>query len=211
MNKTKVLLAIGISVLLALPIIGTIDYKNNKGDYEMATITPINNGDSAGSARSKINTNFINVNTDLSTLSSTKITSIYGELSNAGMLPSLSLPAFDSYSFTSGLSLRRGSGINYSSNALQIVTSGTYLVTYSASLTMARNGDDLEITVLKNGTALTHGQSYNTNFQANTARNMFCSFIETFAANDLIKLGFKCSIPSASAELDYYYLTITKV
>jgi hypothetical protein len=64
MNKTKVLLAIGISVLLTLPIIGTIDYKNNKGDYKMATITSINNGDSAGSARSKINTNFTNVNVE---------------------------------------------------------------------------------------------------------------------------------------------------
>jgi hypothetical protein len=194
--------------------LGLEDYKNNKGDYEMATITPINNGDSAGSARSKINTNFTNVNTDLSTLTSTKISSIYGEMwSNPSVMSGLTLTTANTwYSFSSGLELKIGSGITYESNALKIATAGRYLVTYSISVSVSLLDVELSMGLLKNGAILTNGKSFNVFEEAGYARTISVSFIEDFAANDLLKIGFsKDVVPTVFAYPSYYHLTITKL
>jgi hypothetical protein len=64
MNKTKVLLSVALATSLLFSSLTIAQNQSNKGVYKMATITTINNGESAGIVRSKINTNFSNLNTE---------------------------------------------------------------------------------------------------------------------------------------------------
>jgi len=213
--------ALSLSITMAL-----------KGENNMATITTLNNGQSGSTIRGSINTNFSNLNTehgDLATLTTSaktnfvgaineldaeKVQSIYGEMwSNPSAMSTLTLAVASTwYSYSSGLELKYGSGITYQTSSLKIPTTGKYLVSYTVSVGISLADTDLDIGILKNGASLTNGRTYNVFKDAYYPRTISCTFIEDFAANDLVKIGFrKTSVPSLDVDTYSYHLTITKV
>lgn len=239
MNKMNILSSITCAILV-IALSATVGC-TLKGEYNnMATITTLNNSDAMSVSRASINTNFSNVNSELiadttaigtlaslnttnktdlvsaiNEVNSAKVTSIYGEMwSNVTAMNLLTLTTAGTwYYYTSELELKYGSGITYENNALKIGTAGMYLVTYTISVAPSYGDADLTTAILKNGTALANGQTYNV-FESTGGytRSISCSFFEQFSANDLVKIGFKKDLPATLSIDSYsYHLTISKI
>jgi hypothetical protein len=233
MKKILIKTFLVVSLILATTSCTTI-----KGDYNMATITTIDNGDSGAVVRGAINDNFTDVNAELeadttaigtlASLNTTeksnlvgaineviadKVESIYGEMwassENAGTLTLSSSLAFSS--FSSNLSLKIGNGITYESNALKIGTTGKYLINFTCAIGVNTDESGVFIQLLKNGTALTNGK-IREYFVTGEYRSISSSCIEDLTANDLIKIGFRAGQPTTfNLNVTNYHLTIVKV
>jgi hypothetical protein len=238
MNKKIMVLWLVAIISTSLIFAGTINIL--KGENDMATITPIEVGQSGSVIKTSINTNFSEINEELedgttaigdltaletteksnlvdaiNELNTNKISSIYGHMiSNPSNLSSLALTnANTQYSYTSGLQLKYGSGVTYESNSLKIATAGKYLVTYKVSVSSQSSNSILAIHLLVNDVGLImNGSTFDDLLDANKLRTISCSFIEDFSQNDLIKLGFqRYSSPAFTIDAMAYYLTITKI
>ena len=141
---------------------------------------------------------------------------IYGELYITGG-PSITLANNTSYySPSTYVALKYGEGVTLNSNALKIGTAGYYLVSYNLGV-YSSNSEVIFFThVLKNGTALTNGATI-TSFQSDSYNYLLpanCSFIESFAANDLVKIGIKkyySSDTSVALTFQYMYISVVKI
>jgi len=201
----------------------------------MATITTISNGQNGATVRGSLNTNFSNLNTEhgnLATLTTTsktnfvgainevdadvatRVQSIYGEMwSTVETAGTLTLSSSVSYSaIASNLGLKIGSGITHDTGALKIGTAGTYLVTFTCSINSNTDATGVDLVLLKNGTALVNGKIVNVFETGGYTKSVSSSCIETFALNDLIKIGFRRNVPVTFNLTVYnYHITITKV
>jgi len=202
MNKKNIIkiTAIATSIFLLGALIGSVI----RGEYDMATITTISNGESAAPIRSTINTNFSNINADVQT----RVLSSYGELWLNGVI--LMLVGSETYfPLPYNLVLKNGSGMTLNSQSLKISIAGTYLINYSCTLRTS-SATYLYTGISQNGTVLTNGITAHTTTTENSIINN-CSVIEDLSVNDLITLNFKTSTPVNHIYFDYFYLTITKI